>query len=212
MPPALSVFPQGLSRHFEFKEESPPILPSPYLSHFPSFPTWAGNSLDKGKVKGTLPPKQASCQMPGSSLSLDAYRPWPWVASFPFPPHSPCLPPFLKASSSSQSHFIPSVFPPRHEILIQAAPPIPATSSGLSPRGEQKGGAQVRRDRDPAGICLTAPSLLDFGYQGGSKNSLFSGLPSEQLCPGLSLSFFHSFSPSQTVARKHPRTDQGSHP
>lgn len=204
MLPDLSVFPQGLSRHFELKEESSAVLPSPYLSHFPSLPTWAGNRPGQGQSEGHTASKAGILPdariQPWSRLTA----PGPGLRRSPSHPTHPAYSHFSKLLAHLRVIFSPACVP--------SLPQDPCHLFRAESKGRAEGGAQVRMDRDPAGICLTAPSLLDFGCQGGSKNSLFSGLPLEQLCPGLSLSFFYSFSPSQTVARKHPRTDQGSHP
>lgn len=212
MLPDLSVFPQGLSRHFELKEESSAVLPSPYLSHFPSLPTWAGNRPGQGQSEGHTASKAGILPdariQPWSRLTA----PGPGLRRSPSHPTHPAYSHFSKLLAHLRVVFSPACVPSLPQDPYPGCSSHPCHLFRAESKGRAEGGAQVRMDRDPTGICLTAPSLLDFGCQGGSKNSLFSGLPLEQLCPGLSLSFFYSFSPSQTVARKHPRTDQGSHP
>lgn len=83
--------------------------------------------LDKGKVKGTLPPKQASCQMPGSSPSLGSQtlalgRVIPLPTPHPAYPHFSRLLAHLRVISSLARSLL--VTKSLSRLLLPSLPPL----------------------------------------------------------------------------------------
>lgn len=195
--------------HLELKDKCSPFLSSPYLSPCPWLPIRAANRPGQGQSEGHTASKVDIWPDARSQPRSGLIAPVP-VFHGPFRPY---LPPILEASSSSQSHFISS----SSSFLTMKSspglsPPIPPPLLQGCLLGEQEGGAQVRMDRDPPrGYAWQPPPSYIFVAMeaAGTACSLGSHQSSYAQAPP---SLPSSFSPSQTVARKHPKISRGPHP